>query len=182
MSTDSLLLTTPQIVTIILGSVGLGIPVIDAVRKERGSSNHLYSAIAFGALIISISFVIFRVVTGQVVPAVQFNVSGVLSNDLFGSFFAIAFLIVSIMVTASSWNYMSRRANPVCLYSLILLSTIGMVNYRLFDRPSNVTSCLGIDVTSYICLGGFFLRGTLYQLRQQSSTLCSEHCLLQFWF
>lgn len=127
MSTDSLLLTTPQIVTIILGSVGLGIPVIDAVRKERGSSNHLYSAIAFGALIISISFVIFRIITGQVVPAVQFNASGVLSNDLFGSFFAIAFLIVSIMVTASSWNYMSRRANPAAYYSLILLSTIGMV-------------------------------------------------------
>ena len=127
MATDSLLLTTPQIVTIILGSVGLAIPVIDAIRKERGSNNHLYSAAAFGALIVSISFVIFRIISGEVVPAVQFNVSGVLSNDLFGSFFAIALLIVSIMVTASSWNYMDRRANPAAYYSLILLSSVGMV-------------------------------------------------------
>ena len=127
MATDSLLLTTPQIVTIILGSVGLAIPVIDAIRKERGSNNHLYSAAAFGALIVSISFVIFRVISGEVVPAVQFNVSGVLSNDLFGSFFAIALLIVSIMVTASSWNYMNRKANPAAYYSLILLSSVGMV-------------------------------------------------------
>ena len=181
MSTDSLLLTTPQIVTIILGSVGLGIPVIDAVRKERGSSNHLYSAIAFGALIISISFVIFRVITGQVVPAVQFNASGVLSNDLFGSFFAIAFLIVSIMVTASSWNYMSRRANPAAYYSLILLSTIGMV---LIAYSTDLVMLLVawelMSLPTYALAA--FLRGTLYQLRQQSSTLCSEHCLLQFWF
>jgi NADH-quinone oxidoreductase subunit N len=31
------------------------------------------------------------------------------------------------MVTASSWNYMKGRANPAAYYSLILLSTIGMV-------------------------------------------------------
>jgi NADH-quinone oxidoreductase subunit N len=46
---------------------------------------------------------------------------------MFGSFFAISLLIVSIMVTASSWNYMKGRANPAAYYSLILLSTIGMV-------------------------------------------------------
>jgi NADH-quinone oxidoreductase subunit N len=31
------------------------------------------------------------------------------------------------MVTASSWNYMKGRANPAAYYSLILLSSIGMV-------------------------------------------------------
>ena len=39
----------------------------------------------------------------------------------------MALLIVSIMVTAASWDYMKGRANPAAYYSLILLSSIGMV-------------------------------------------------------
>ena len=104
----------------------LAIPVIDGLRKERGSSNKLYSAISVGTLIFAIGFVIARVLSGEVMPAMAFG-PGVLSNDVFGSFFAVAFLIVSIMVTASSWNYMKGRTNPAAYYSLILLSTIGMV-------------------------------------------------------
>jgi NADH-quinone oxidoreductase subunit N len=46
---------------------------------------------------------------------------------MFGSFFAVALLIVSLMVTVSSWNYMKGRSNPAVYYSLILLSTVGMV-------------------------------------------------------
>jgi len=119
-------LSTPLLVTVVLGSVGLGIPVLDALKKERGSNNKLYCAIAFGALIITIGIVIFRVLAGHVMPAAAFG-PGVLSDDLFGAFFAVALLIVSIMVTASSWNYMKGRANPAAYYSLILLSSIGMV-------------------------------------------------------
>jgi NADH-quinone oxidoreductase subunit N len=59
-------------------------------------------------------------------PTIAFS-EGLLADDMFGSFFAISLLIVSIMVTASSWNYMKGRANPAAYYSLILLSTIGMV-------------------------------------------------------
>ena len=44
------LFSTPIIVTVILGTVGLAIPVIDALKKERGSNNKLYSGIAFGVL------------------------------------------------------------------------------------------------------------------------------------
>jgi proton-translocating NADH-quinone oxidoreductase chain N len=121
------ILSTPILVTAILAAVGLGIPVIDALRKERGvNNNKFYSIIAFGALLISIGIIIFRVLTGEVLPAVAFG-NEVLSDDMFGSFFAIAFLIVSIMVTASSWNYMKGRANPAAYYSLLLLSSIGMV-------------------------------------------------------
>ena len=36
----------------------------------------------------------------------------VVSDDMFGSFFAVAFLIVSGMVTASSWNYYKGKTNP----------------------------------------------------------------------
>src|SRR5437879_6101998 len=119
-------LSTPLLVTVVLGSVGLGIPVLDALKKERGSNNKLYCAIAFGALIITIGIVISRLLSGHVMPAAAFG-PGVLSDDLFGAFFAVALLIVSIMVTASSWNYMKGRANPAAYYSLILLSSIGMV-------------------------------------------------------
>ncbi len=62
---------------------------------------------------------IFRVLTGQVMPAVAFG-PGVLSDDLFGSFFAVSLLIVSIMTTASSWDYMKGKANP----ARVLLSHI----------------------------------------------------------
>jgi F420H2 dehydrogenase subunit N len=120
------LASTPILVTIILGVVGLSIPVIDALRKERGYNNRLYSGIAFGAIAISIGFIIFRVVSGEVLPAVQFS-QDVLANDMFGSFFAIALLIVSFMVTASSWDYMKGKSNPAAYYSLILLSSVGMV-------------------------------------------------------
>lgn len=121
------LLSSPILVTIILGSVGLAIPTIDAARREKGKNrNKLYSAIAFAALIVAIAIIVFRVLTGEVLPAVAFS-QEVLVDDTFGSFFAIALLIVSIMVTASSWNYYKGKSNPAAYYSLILLSSIGMV-------------------------------------------------------
>ena len=120
-------LSSPILVTIILGSVGLAIPAIDAGRREKGRDrNKLYSAIAFGALIVAIAIIVFRVLTGEVLPAVAFS-QEVIVDDLFGSFFAIALLIVSIMVTASSWNYYKGKSNPAAYYSLLLLSSIGMV-------------------------------------------------------
>src|ERR671925_115865 len=121
------LTSTPILVTIILGVVGLAIPAIDAGRREKGRGrNKLYSAIAFGALIVAIAIIVFRVLTGEVLPAVAFS-QEVIVDDLFGSFFAIALLIVSGMVTASSWNYYKGKSNPAAYYSLILLSSIGMV-------------------------------------------------------
>src|ERR687887_2757638 len=120
------LLSTPILITVILGVVGLVIPVIDALKKERGSNNQLYSGIAFAALVVAIGIVVFRVLTGQLVSNVLFS-KEVITDNLFGSFFAITFLIVSIMVTVSSWNYMRGRTNSATYYSLILLSSIGMV-------------------------------------------------------
>jgi len=118
--------STPLVVTFILGAVGLAIPVIDTFKKERGSNNKLYSAIATGALVLTIGYVIYRVVSGEPLPPVEFS-KGLLANDMFGSFFAVTFLIVSIMVTASSWSFMKGRVNPAAYYSLILLSSIGMI-------------------------------------------------------
>ncbi|HXG07760.1 MAG TPA: NADH-quinone oxidoreductase subunit N [Nitrososphaera sp.] len=121
------LMSTPILVTVILGVVGLAIPAIDAGMRERGANrNKLYSGMAFGALIVAMGIVIFRIFTGEVLPAVAFS-QDVLVDDLFGSFFAVALLIVSLMVTASSWNYYRGKSNPAAYYSLILLSSIGMV-------------------------------------------------------
>ncbi len=119
-------LSTPLLVTVILGSVGLAIPIIDSLRKERGAGNKLYCGISVGALILIIGIIIIRILSGEPIPTIQFG-KGMLADDMFGAFFAISLLIVSIMVTASSWNYMKNKTNPAAYYSLILLSSIGMI-------------------------------------------------------
>ena len=118
--------STPLLVTVILGAVGLAIPIIDALKKERGANNRLYSGISVGALILVIGIIIFRILFGESIPTIEFGKS-MLADDMFGSFFAITLLIVSVMVTASSWNYMKNKTNPAAYYSLILLSSIGMI-------------------------------------------------------
>ena len=119
-------LSTPLLVTVILGSVGLAIPIIDSLRKERGADNKLYCGISVGAIILIISIIIIRILSGEPIPTIEFG-KGMLADDMFGAFFAISLLIVSIMVTASSWNYMKNKTNPAAYYSLILLSSIGMI-------------------------------------------------------
>ena len=119
------LTSTPIVIMVILGVAGMMIPVINVLRKERGSST-FYGLIAFGALLLSLGYVIYRFYTDSVADAAIFS-SDVLVDDGFGSFFAIAMLIVSIMAVAGSFNYMRKRSNPAIYFSLILLSSIGMV-------------------------------------------------------
>ena len=119
------LTSTPIILMVILGVAGMIIPVINVVRKERGSST-FYGAIAFGALLLALGFVIFQFYDDNLAPAAIFS-EDVLVDDGFGSFFAIAMLIVSIMTVAGSFNYMRKKSNPAIYFSLILLSSIGMV-------------------------------------------------------
>jgi len=119
------LTSTPIVLMIILGVAGMTIPVINIARKEKGNTS-FYGAIAFGALILSMIFVIYQFYTEQIAPAAIFS-ADVLVDDAFGSFFAIAMLIVSIMTVAGSLNYMRKKSNPAMYFSLILLSSIGMV-------------------------------------------------------
>ncbi|MDE1872211.1 MAG: NADH-quinone oxidoreductase subunit N [Thaumarchaeota archaeon] len=116
--------STPIILTLMLGAVGVLIPVISVVRKEKNDS--LYGGIAFGALAAAIAFVVYQIISHHVTPAAIFS-KDVLANDMFGSFFAIAMLIVGIMTTVGSFNYMKGKGNPAIYYSLIVLSSIGMV-------------------------------------------------------
>ena len=117
--------STPIVITVILGTVGVILPVINVIRKERGSSS-FYGAIAFGALIAAIGFVAYQIISKNVMPAAIFS-ENVLVDDMFGSFFAIAMLIVAIITTVGSFNFMRNKAHPAVYYSLILLASIGMV-------------------------------------------------------
>jgi NADH-quinone oxidoreductase subunit N len=117
--------STPIVLMIILGVTGMAIPVISVIRKEKGGST-FYGTIAFTALIISIGFVAYQFYSDSIAPAAIFS-ADVLVDDAFGSFFAIAMLIVSIITVVGSFSYMKNRANPAVYFSLILLATIGMV-------------------------------------------------------
>jgi len=119
------LTSTPMILVAILGTIGVILPVINIARKEHGSSS-FYGAIALAALFASIGFVIYQVASNNVAPAAIFT-EDVLSDDTFGSLFAIAMLIVAIITTVGSLNFMRRQSHPAVYFSLILLSTIGMV-------------------------------------------------------
>ncbi len=116
--------STPMIIVAILGSIGLALPLISIARGERGSP--LYGVVAFGALAVSIVYVVYKVLTEQVLPAALFS-EDVISDDAFGGFFAIAMLIVAIMTTAGSVSYMRKLGHHAVYYSLILLAAIGMV-------------------------------------------------------
>ena len=117
--------STPLIILTILGTVAVAIPLISISRKDRGSSS-FYGAIALGALLASIGYVIYQFVTGNVAQSAIFS-EDVLVDDAFGGLFAIAMLIVAIMTTVASFNYMRKHKHPAVYFSLILLSAIGMV-------------------------------------------------------
>ena len=117
--------STPIVLIAILGTVGVLIPIISIARKETGS-NSFYAVIAFGALIASIGYVIYQLASEHVALGILFS-EDVLVDDTFGGFFAIALLIVAIFTTVGSFNYMRNKSQPAVYYSLILLSTIGMV-------------------------------------------------------
>ena len=119
------LTSTPMILVAILGTIGVLIPVISVARKERGSSS-FYGVITLGALFASIGYVIYQIVANNIAPAAIFT-KDVLADDTFGSLFAIAMLIVAIFTTVGSLNYMRKKSHPAVYFSLILLSTIGMV-------------------------------------------------------
>lgn len=117
--------STPIILIAILGTVGMILPIISIARKEK-NSNSLYAAIAFGALLVSIGYVIYETVANHIPQGALFS-EDVLADDSFSSFFAIAMLIVAIITTVGSFNFMRQHSHHAVYYSLILLSTIGMI-------------------------------------------------------
>ncbi|SPC33473.1 NADH-quinone oxidoreductase subunit N [Candidatus Nitrosocaldus cavascurensis] len=119
------LYSTPVIITIILGVTGLVLPLLDTFRR-RDMSHKVHGSIAFGALILSIAVILARIASGSIPLGITFT-DQVMADDMFGSFFSIAMLIVAVSTVVSSVEYMRRVPNPGPYYSLILLSSIGMV-------------------------------------------------------
>lgn len=119
------LLSSPIVITAILGAVGVALPVINVLRRDSGS-NLFYAAIALGALAAAISYVVSQIALGTV-AASQVLSADVVADDLLGAFFALAMLIVAVFTTVSSIEYMRERRYPAVYYSLILLSAVGMV-------------------------------------------------------
>jgi len=117
--------STPIMILAILGSVGVALPVVNIAFKEKGSVLS-YGAITLAAMFGSIGYVLYQLALDHVAPAAIFS-SDVLVDDAFGALFAIAMLIVAIFTTVGSFSYMKNKANPSIYFSLILLSTIGMV-------------------------------------------------------
>ncbi len=118
-------ITSPPILaTIILGVVGLLIPVVDAIRRER-ISNKAYGITASISLAVVTIIIIYNIWIGNTSSAISQN--EVLSNDIFGGFFSITMLIVSIITAISSIDYMRKTPNIAAYYSLILLTSIGMI-------------------------------------------------------
>ena len=65
------LTSTPIVIMVILGIAGMIIPVINVVRRERGSST-FYGLIAFGALLLALGFVMFQFYADNLAPAAIF--------------------------------------------------------------------------------------------------------------
>ena len=117
--------STPIIILVILGSVGVALPVVSIALKERPSMIS-YGIATLIALFASIGYVLYQLALDHVAPAAIFS-QDVLVDDAFGALFAIAMLIVAIFTTVGSFSYMKNKANPSVYFSLILLSAIGMV-------------------------------------------------------
>ena len=119
------LTSTPIIILVILGSVGVALPVVSIALKERPSMIS-YGIATLIALFAAIGYVLYQRALDHVAPAAIFS-QDVLVDDAFGALFAIAMLIVAIFTTVGSFSYMKNKANPSVYFSLILLSAIGMV-------------------------------------------------------
>ena len=117
--------STPIILLVILGSVGVALPVANIAFKEKGSVL-AYGAITLTAMFGSIGYILYQLALDHIAPAAIFS-ADVLVDDAFGALFAIAMIIVAIFTTVGSFSYMKNKANPSIYFSLILLSTIGMV-------------------------------------------------------
>ena len=114
--------STPIVLIIVLGIAGVILPIISITRKNVSSK--LYGAISLAVLISSILFVIYQLTSSAILSSFS---EDVLTVDLLGDLFAISMLLVAIMTTVGSFDFIRKKSYSSIYFSLILLSTIGMV-------------------------------------------------------
>ncbi len=115
-------ISTPIMLVMILGTTGVLLPIIHISKKEGGTTS-VYAITSLLVLIASICYVIYQLITEQtsVFP------ENVLTNDILGGLFAISMLLVAIMTVLGSFDFIRKLPHSAAYFSLILLSTIGMV-------------------------------------------------------
>lgn len=114
--------STPIVLVIILGIAGVILPIISITQKRSISSN-VYGVISLIVLISAIIFVIYQLAFTETLSFSE----DVLTIDLIGDLFAISMLLVAIMTTVGSFDFIRKKSHSSVYFSLILLSTIGMI-------------------------------------------------------
>jgi len=100
------LTSTPIIILVILGSVGVALPVVRIALKDRPSMIS-YGIATLNALFAAIGNVLYQLALDHVAPAAIFS-QDVLVGDAYGALFAIAMLNVAIFSTVGSFSYMKN--------------------------------------------------------------------------
>ncbi len=114
---------TPIILILLLGGVALFIPILEVFFKGH-VRGRVSSYITVGTLIIAILLTIYQPITSPL--DLTQSSSELFRNDLLGLFFALTVLVVSLLVAASSIDYMRDQMNESIYYSLLLFTALGM--------------------------------------------------------
>ncbi|MFX0168332.1 MAG: NADH-quinone oxidoreductase subunit N [Candidatus Hodarchaeota archaeon] len=106
-----------------LGIVGILIPLFDQVIYSR-SGRHLAGYIALISQLFS-ALLLGWTIWANVPITTSFG--NLISPDELGIFFAIVFLLVGILITIASINFMHDDPNQGSYYALILLAVLGSI-------------------------------------------------------
>ncbi len=114
---------TPLILIPLLGGVAVFMPLLEIIFKGEMRSKFA-SYIAVTVLLVALAVVIYQ----PLISPLQLTTSssGLFRNDLMGLFFSLAVLLVALLVTISSLDYMKERPNQPIYYSLLLFTALGM--------------------------------------------------------
>ncbi|MEE8238784.1 MAG: NADH-quinone oxidoreductase subunit N [Nitrososphaerales archaeon] len=116
-------LDIPLILIGALASAALLIPALDVglgkVRNAKFSAYFTLLILAFALLILTIG--------GLGLVTLDSSVPNLLQNDLLGVFFGFVVILVALLVTVASFDYMKDNPNVSIYYSFLLFTSLGMV-------------------------------------------------------
>ncbi len=116
-------LDIPLILIGALASAALLIPALDVgLGKARNAKFSGY----FTLLILAFALLILTIGGLGLVP-LDSSVPNLVQNDLLGVFFSFVVILVALLVTVTSFDYMKDNPNVSIYYSLLLFTSLGMV-------------------------------------------------------
>ena len=114
---------TPLILIALLGGAALILPLLEIILKGD-TRGRISGYIAVAVLTLSLLLVIYPAITTPL--NLTESSSGLFRNDLMGLFFSFSVLLVSLLVAASSLDYIKGEPNESIYYSLLLFTSLGM--------------------------------------------------------